>query len=201
MQNASSTPALRTAHLGDILTFGPGHSRTVRAVAPALVKPSGVMTGFILAGEIGPDALLLALPASPNDPVTLYVPVDHVPEAREAAARVVCQGVVSYWAPHLPNFSGAQGELGYKVAELPGSFYPLVFIWRGGERIAFTRASEVPANQIGWTPMLRDAARTEVAQERHAAYIDAIARPAELPAAQPLPGLAARRRLRLPFRR
>lgn len=182
--------------LGDVVTIGAGQSFSVRAVERELAEPVGTMHGFVLAGEVGPQSALLSIPASAHDPVGVYTPLDHIPvHARTAIP--VCQGVVSYWAPHLPNLSGAQGELGYKVARVRGSVDPMVLVWRGDERVVYMHSSTFPINHLRFTCLPRDASSTEIDQRRHAAVVhQEVTTPYEVPAPVPLaePVPARRRR-------
>lgn len=156
--------------LGDILTLPDQRQLTVRALERRLSVPVGSMSGFILAGEVGPQATLVSIPASPDGPVVLYTPLDFVPtHARDAVVR--CQGVVSYWAPHLPNVSGAMGELGYKVCAVRGQIDPMVLLWRGRERVVFVKSAVASLSQFGVMCLNRDPASTEREQTRHAARI------------------------------
>ena len=182
--------ALRDVQLGDVITLGGSQALSVRAVERALAAPVGTMSGFILAGEVGPQAALLGIPLNPTEPVGVYTPLDHIPpHARGAVA--MCQGVISYWAPHLPGLSGAQGELGYKVARVRGSVDPLVLVWRGAERVVFIRTTTFPVEQLVVESLPRDARNTEVDQVRYAATVGSspsITYPTrhEVPAAHPL---------------
>lgn len=174
---------LRELELGDILALPDGRQLTVRAVEPALNVPVGPMAGFILAGEVGPQATLLSVPPAPNGPVGIYTPLDRIP-ASAAAAVPVCEGAVSYWAPHLPNVSGAMGELGYRVCRVRGQIDPLVLIWRGPERVVFVRSAVTSAGHLSMVMMPRDRAATEVDQARHAAVVTT---PAHVPAPVEVP--------------
>lgn len=182
--------SLIDVQLGDVITLGAGPSMAVRAVERRLAAAVGTMTGFVLAGEVGPQSALLSVPANPHEPVGVYTPLDHIP-AHARSAVPVCEGVVSYWAPHLPNLSGAQGELGYKVAKVRGSVDPMVLLWRGAERVVFLRTSSFPIGDLLFTCLPRDASATEVDQVRYAATVGYGASapygaPEELPAVRPL---------------
>lgn len=118
------------------------------------------MTGFMLAGEIGPSCALLALPETATRPVGVYVPLPRVPDwARDAVE--VAAGVVSYWAPHSVGLSGAMGELGYKVATVRGQVEPMVLLWRGEEMVVFIKSMDAPAPTFALEALRRDAAATE----------------------------------------
>lgn len=168
--------------LGDVLTLPDGRHLTVRAIEPKLSSSVGSMAGFVLGGEIGPDATLVSIPTSPDGSVSLYAPLDHLPE-RAKNARPMCEGVVSYWAPHLPNMSGAMGELGYKVCVIRGQFDPMVLIWRGRERVVFIQTAVTTLSELGMTMLKRDPRATEVDQARHGAHVHS---PAHAPVYDPV---------------
>lgn len=185
---------LRDLQLGDVVTLGAGQSYSVRAVERQLAEPVGTMAGFVLAGELGPQSALLSIPADAGAHVGVYTPLDHLP-AHARSAVPVCQGVVSYWAPHLPNLSGAQGELGYKVARLRGSVDPMVLLWRGDERVVFLRSATFPLASLRFTSLPRDASATEVDQVRYAATVHQGAHGThEAPVALPAERAGTRRR-------
>lgn len=174
--NAVSPETLRALQLGDIVSLQSGIALSVRAVERQLAENVGTMAGFVLLGELGPDCVLLAIPSGKQDSVDIYSPLDHVP-AHAKAAQVACQGVISYWAPHLPNLSGALGELGYKVASLRGSVDPMVLIWRGKERVVFVRTSTLAYELLNVTELPRNLTQTEVDQVRYAATVHQHAQP------------------------
>jgi hypothetical protein len=158
-------------NLGDVITVGVSGSLSVRAVVRALPQPVGTMAGFVVAGEIGPQCVLLGVPVQERDPVNVYTPLDHVPESARSAVSVV-QGVIAYWAPHLPNTPGTMGELGYKVCKVRGSVDPMVLIWRGRERVVFWRTGALPMSDL----LLASMPRTTGAQtpgQRYAALVGA----------------------------
>lgn len=162
--------ALLTAELGDIVTLPDGRQLTIRAVERRLAVTAGNMTGFLLAGEIGPQATLLSIPANPDSAVLLYTPIDYIP-AHARDARLVCQGVISYWAPHLPGTSGAQGELGYKVCAVRGQIDPMVLIWRGAERIVFVKTAVATPADLRFLALPRNPNATEKDATRYAARV------------------------------
>jgi hypothetical protein len=161
---------LLSLELGDIVTLPDGRQLTVRALERTLRTPVGSMHGFVLGGEVGPQATLLSIPAGPDAPVVLYTPLEHIP-ASARDARPVVEGVVSYWAPHLPNLSGAMGELGFKVCAIRGQIDPMVLMWRGHERVVFVRSAVASLSQLGFLCMSRDPSATEIDQARHAARV------------------------------
>lgn len=167
---AESATTLRNLQLGDIVSLHSGVALSVRASERQLAQPVGTMSGFVLLGEVGPESVLLSIPEGKQDTVNIYTPLDHVP-AHAQVARVECQGVISYWAPHLPNLSGALGELGYKVASLRGTVDPMVLIWRGKERVVFVRTSAIAYDLLKITELPRNSAETEHDQQRYAATV------------------------------
>lgn len=172
---------LLALELGDIVTLPDGRQLTVRALERHLTPTVGTMAGFVLGGEVGPQATLVSIPSGPDGPVTLYTPLDYIP-AHARDARAVTEGVVSYWAPHLPNLSGAMGELGYKVCAVRGQIDPMVVLWRGRERIIFVRSAVASVADLEFLCMARDPSATEVDQERHAARVTS---PAQVPVPVP----------------
>jgi len=162
--------AVLGAQLGDIVTLPDGRHGTVRAIERKLHVRVGSMSGFLLVGEVGPSALLLSVPGAPDGPVAVYTPIDHIP-AHAANAKVVCEGVVSYWAPHLPNLTGAMGELGFKVCAVRGTVDPMVILWRGPERVVFVCTSVTTMDRLGLVALPRDATATEVDQARYAGRV------------------------------
>lgn len=160
-----SSILLGQLHLGDILCLPDGRTNSVRAVMARLPNIVGSMSGFVLAGEIGPDAVLLSLPASPGSPIVLYSPLDRVP-AHAADAIEVVSGIVTYWSPHVPGVSGAMGQLGYKVCVVRGQTEPMVLLWRGNELVVFVHSAVCSADAINITFLARDTARTEKAVTR-----------------------------------
>jgi hypothetical protein len=162
--------------LGDVLVLPDGRAMTIRAQVD-LPFPAGSMAAFTILGEM--DALL-STPASANQPLVVYVPIDYLPEAA-ANARVVAEGATNYWAPHLPALQGAMGEVLYRVVLVRGSVDPIVIVYRGPEVIVFIRAALADPATLGVLRMERaDTSAIEVA--RHAARVTT--QPA-VPAAQP----------------
>lgn len=200
-----STPfhALHDLELGDIVTLPDGKPQTVRSIERRLERTVGVMAGFILAGEIGPSCTLMSLPPTPGDEVVLYTPLDEIP-SNVGAPKVAVEGVSSYWAPHLPNFSGAMAELGYKVCTIRGARDVLVILWRGRERVIFVKSAITTPDAIGMERMKRDAAQTEHEVARYAAIVrDSSTRKAtHLEPVRKLPVEGKpKRRIKLPLRR
>lgn len=165
----SSYVSLVDVDLGDIVTLPDGRELTVRARVVPIAEVVGSMTGFVLAGEIGPNAALLSVPSRPDGPTIIYAPLDHVPSfARDA--QPVCEGAMSYWAPHLPGFSGAMGELTYRVCRIRGHVEPMILVWRGNELVVFLRSSTTPAHTLQYLLMPRSA-DTEIDVIRTAAVV------------------------------
>ena len=162
MRTTQPTPytLMHTLDLGDTVTLPDGRELTVRAVERRLSVAVGTMAGWLLAGEIGPSATLISTPASPDGPVVLYTPLQNVPAAARSATPM-CEGVASYWAPHLPNLSGAMGEIPYKVCAVRGKVDPMVLIWRGRELIVFVKSATTTPDALRYWFLRRDAAATE----------------------------------------
>lgn len=161
---------LTTLELGDIIFTADGRSHTVRAVERRLAQRVGDMAGFVLAGEVGPQSVLFAIGRHDAAPVDAYSPIDYVP-AGARGARSMCEGVVSYWAPHLPNISGALGELTYRVCAVRGSIEPLVILWRNAERVVFVKTGTFASADLGFVSLPRDESTTEGSAVRHAATV------------------------------
>lgn len=165
-----TSESLFTAQLGDIVSLPDGRRSTVRAVHRKLGMTVGSMAGFVLAGEIGPFCALLSLPPAPSMPIGVYVPVPRVPPYAKDATEVL-SGVISYWAPHVPGFSGAMGELGFKVASVRGQVEPMVLLWRGEELVVFVYSMGVDAALLRMEAMRRDPNFTERDVPLHAAIV------------------------------
>lgn len=170
--NSATNPyqQLTSLELGDIVALPDGRELTVRAVERRLSQNVGNMAGWVLAGEVGPAATLLAIPAEPNGDIVLYTPLEDVPP-HARTARTVIEGVVSYWAPHLPNLSGAMGELGYKVCALRASREPMVLLWRGRELVVFVKSAVTSPAALRYLFLERDPAATERDVRRYAATV------------------------------
>ena len=185
MRTPTQTPfaALHTLALGDAVTLPDGRELTIRAVERALPEPVGSMAGWLLAGEVGPSATLIATPSSPDGAIVLYTPMESIPTYARTA-RTVCEGVVSYWAPHLPNLAGAMGELGYKVCALRGKIDPMVLIWRGRELVVFVKSATTTPDALRYWFLDRDSAATERDVARYASTVRSRV---EAPSVAPVP--------------
>lgn len=193
MTHPSSATALAQVELGDILTLPDGREQTVRAVEKELPQPVGPMAGWVLAGEVGPAAALLSLPAPGHNRVVVYTPLEDIPP-HARAARTVAEGVVSYWSPHLPALSGAMGELGYRVCILRGASEPMVLAWIGRELVVFVKSAVTTPDALRVALLRRDRNATEQQVQRHSALVvdpSQVQRPAHREAAP--------RRVKLPF--
>jgi len=151
--------------LGDIISLPDGRGMTVRGKV-TLPVPAGSMSAFLITGEF--DALL-SIPVTLADPLLVYVPIDYLPEAAENA-KVVCEGAMNYWAPHLPALQGAMGEVLYRVVTVRGSVDPIVIIYRGKEMIVFIRGAIAMLDEISVLQMRRDVSN-QTAVERHSAIV------------------------------
>lgn len=199
MQHLTPLEQIQHLDLGDIVKLPDGRELTIRACERALNPSVGTMRGWLLAGEIGPQATLLSIPTAPHDPVVVYTPLaDIPPHAR--AARCMAEGVVSYWAPHLPNISGAMGELAYKVCSLRAAPDPMVLVWRGRELVVFVKSAITTAEELRCWFLGRNPTETEREVTRFGSVVrqPGHARPTSpaTPAQQPsrIPFLPGRRR-------
>jgi hypothetical protein len=175
---------LRALNLGDIVSLPDGREQTVRAMEQSLATPVGQMAGWVLAGEVGPQATLLAVPSQPNGEVVLYTPLEDVPPSARSANTVV-EGVVSYWAPHLPGLSGAMGELGYKVCSIRASREPMVLLWRGREMVVFVKSAVADPDNLRYLFLQRDPNATERDVTRHSATVVKPGQPRSAPSGAP----------------
>lgn len=166
---------LPLAHLalGDVVVLPDGRGMTVRARVD-LPAPVGSMNGFVIAGEL---EVLLSAPTRNESPVLVYVPIDYLPEAAERA-RTAYEGVMNYWAPHLPALSGAMGELLYRVVSIRGSVDPIVIVYRGPEVIVFIRAAYANGDDLRVLYMRRDV-DNDVDLERHIGLVSPARRDAD----------------------
>jgi hypothetical protein len=160
--------------LGDLVALPDGRRLSVRSRVQ-LPSPEGSMSAFLLCGEL---EVLLSLPPQERSPVGVYVPIPYLPAEAEDA-KVVFEGVTSYWAPHLPSVAGAMGELAWRVLRLRNKLDPMVAVYRGRELVVFVKASEASLEDLSvwFMPRTGD---NDAAVVRHSALIGA-------PAAAPVP--------------
>lgn len=156
--------------LGDIVRLPDGRELTIRACERRLPTIVGSMAGWLLAGEIGPKATLLSLPPSQEAPVSVFTPLEEIP-AHARMARPVVEGVVSYWSPHLPNISGAMGELAYRVCTIRAAAEPMVLMWRGRELVVFVQSAVTTSAALSFWAMRRAPHETERDVQRYAARV------------------------------
>lgn len=162
--------ALTSLELGDLIGLPDGRELTVRAVERRLPVPVSAMAGWILGGEVGPSCVLMSVPAHPAGEVGLYMPLMEVPSSARSS-RVVVEGAVSYFAPHLPNVSGAMGELGYKVCALRGSGEPMVLLWRSDELVVFVKSASATPDRLRYAFLSRDRSMSEADVARYSALV------------------------------
>ena len=156
--DAPSAPTTEVA-LGDILRLPPaGHAHTVRGVA-RLVQPTGPLAGFVVVGELHH---LLGTPAHPGAPAILYSPL-RGPSAPPARFQSLVEGVLNYWAPHLPPQQAAMAELAFRVIAVRGRLEPVVIVYRGDEAVVFVRSADLDLAQVRVTPVPRAPARDDYA--------------------------------------
>jgi hypothetical protein len=151
--------------LGDLVTLPDGRRLTARARV-SLPVPEGTMAAFIICGEL---EVLLSLPTTRSAPVSVYVPIPYLPEGARTA-KVVFEGVTSYWAPHLPGLTGAMGELTFRVLRVRNTLDPVVLVYRGSEPIVFVKASEADLSDLHVQFMPRSA-DNDVNVTRHSALV------------------------------
>ena len=149
---------LRTIALGDVITMPDGTSVTCSARVD-LPTTLGSMSGFIVAGEL---EVLLSLPA--NDSPSLLTYARH-PRIPDNAHRVLCEGLMNYWAPHLPPLQGAMGEIRYRLVAVRGSIHPVVLIYRGSEVAVFIHSGHLNVGDLEVLTMQRgDTSDVEIAR-------------------------------------
>jgi hypothetical protein len=171
--------------LGDLVSLPDGRRLSVRARV-SLPVPEGPMAGFLICGEL---EALLSLPSQQHAPVGVYIPIPYLPQSA-ADAKVVFEGVTSYWAPHLPSVAGAMGELAWRVLRVRNAFDPLVAVYRGNELVVFVKASEAALEDLSVRFMPRTG-DDDATVARHSALVGA---PAPAPVPQRSLADATRRR-------
>jgi hypothetical protein len=139
---------LRTIALGDVITLPDGDS-LVASARVELPTTLGSMAGFIVAGEL---EVLLSLPATDGQSMLTYSRHPRIPENTH---RVLAEGLMNYWAPHLPPIQGAMGEIRYRLVSLRGSIHPVVIIYRGTEVVVFIHSGHVNTTDLEVTSMHR----------------------------------------------
>jgi hypothetical protein len=132
---------LRTIALGDVITLPDGDS-LIASARVELKVPLGSMSGFIVAGEL---EVLLSLPATDGQSLLIYSRHPRIPENTH---RVLAEGLMNYWAPHLPPLQGAMGEIRYRLVAVRGSIHPVVIIYRGSEVAVFIHSGHVGAGDL-----------------------------------------------------
>lgn len=164
--NPTDMPTLASVNLGDVVSL-PDGDLTVRARV-LLPTPVGQMAGFVACGEL---EALVSFPLVSAHPYVVYRRVGQRPP-EGIRARAAYSGVANYWAPHLPAARSAMGEVLWRVAEVVGSFDPLVVLWRSGEAAVFMRDGELDPGglDVKWMPRDRpdDRGYTRQSSEVHA---------------------------------
>lgn len=133
---------LSSLALGDLITLPDGSSHSVRAHASWSV-PIKDIVGFVLLGEM---RLILDIPAS-GRAVDVYVPADRTPDDPSHLSSQA-QGLVRYWAPHLPPVSGAMSELSYRLLTTPVRIDPVFVLYRQGEAVIFVKSGQIPFSSL-----------------------------------------------------
>lgn len=173
---------LGEAKLGDVLKLPDGRSLTVRAVA-AFPSPVLTMGGFVILGEC---EVLVSAPSRRTVPHVVYLPLAELPAAARTA-KVTVEGVLSYWAPHLPSMQGAMGELPFRVLEVSGSPDPWVVVYRGPELVVFVPGPQLNGSQLHVLRMPRRHGDDGFEVVRHVAIVEPVATPTPAPAPQRTP--------------
>ena len=133
---------LASLSLGDLITLQDGSSHSVRAHA-SWTSPIKDIVGFVLLGEM---RLILDIPAS-GRAVDVYIPSDRTPDDPSHLSSQA-QGLVRYWAPHLPPVSGAMSELSYRLLTTPMRIDPVFILYRQGEAIIFVKSGQIPFGSL-----------------------------------------------------
>lgn len=133
---------LASLALGDLITLPDGSSHSVRAHASWSVPIKDIL-GFVLLGEM---RLILDIPAS-GRAVDVYIPADRTPDD-PAHLTSQAQGLVRYWAPHLPPVSGAMSELSYRLLTTPIRIDPVFVLYRQGEAVIFVKSGQIPFHSL-----------------------------------------------------
>jgi hypothetical protein len=107
------------------------------------IAPIKDIVGFVLLGEM---RLILDIPAS-GRAVDVYIPSDKTPDDPSHLASQA-QGLVRYWAPHLPPVSGAMSELSYRLLTTPLRIDPVFILYRQGEAIIFIKSGQIPFSSL-----------------------------------------------------
>lgn len=159
-------PLFSDLRLGDILTLPDNRSFSVRMLAP-LPENALRMESLIALGDL---EMLLAPERSGS--VHMLLPTESLPPGASAAKRL-CDGASTFWAPHLPAVGGAMGEILFRVLLLRSVFAPLVVLDRSGDHVFFLRVGEIDAASLSSTRMpVSTLSGTPVA--RFAAVVDPV---------------------------
>lgn len=173
---------LYSSALGDVIALPDSRKGVVRCVVRRLGVTVGPMSGFVLVGEISPQAALLSIPGSPTDNVVVYAAQSSVPPHAKNAS-VVTEGVATYFPPHTVGVSGAMAEVAYKVAKVPGQIEPMVLMWRGPELVVFTRSFEASLDRFLLKQLAKDSFVTERGVDR---VTSTVTSPVSAPASAPV---------------
>ncbi len=149
-QHDSHAP-LEDLALGDVVSIAGTHTYSVRALA-TWHAPILDLFGFVVLGELD---LLLGVPAS-GRPVDLYLPTTRFRE-HPSTMSSASEGVVRYWAPHLPSHGGAMAELLYRLLLVEGQIEPIFVLYRGDEAVVFERNRGIPHEHIQTSRLQRGA--------------------------------------------
>jgi hypothetical protein len=155
------------AHLGDVVKIPDGRALTVRSVA-AFPSPALTMSGFVILGECD---VLVSAPSRKALSHVIYQPIGQLPSTA-MGAKILIEGVISYWAPHLPSMQGAMGELPFRVLEVNGSPDPWVVVYRGPELVVFIPGPKIEGDQLHVLRMPRRNDQDEFEVVRHVAIVE-----------------------------
>lgn len=160
----SPAPIARRS-LGDIVVLPPDKHHTIRATVN-LPYPAGSMAGFVILGEMN---CLLSVPSEMSAPIEIYDRTDHLPASAQTS-RIVVEGAMNYWAPHLPALQRAMGEVLYRVILVRGQIQPIVIVYRGPEVIVFQRSAVIDPSTVSIIEMRREST-DHILVTRHSAVV------------------------------
>lgn len=138
---------LSSTALGDIVTIAPRPALSIRSKV-VFSPPMHEVNGFVVLGEC--EAAVVVRRSRGK----LLLPSAEVPESVRCG-RSIAAGSASYWAPHLPGFTGAMGSILWRLVTPRGSVDLALFVWRGPERVVFVPVADLDAQQLSMLYMPR----------------------------------------------
>ena len=121
------------AKLGDIIQLPDGEISTIRSIIR--LPENFYETDLILImGELD---FILALSAKKPETISIYKKINYIPPNLISRFEGACR----YWAPHLPSYSDAMGELLYRILENREEKEMLIVLYRGEEALPFRVSS------------------------------------------------------------